>query len=111
MSGYFELYDFRIRVAEMYRERNQALLGGADPMATAQRFREQRDNLFRYHPQSALDEKQKQVFDSYMNELKKSYKVEINKDALAKMWKDIKDKTGGANEKSGQPAPKPEGAK
>jgi len=61
--------------------------------------------------QKVTAEKQKQVFDSYMNELKKSYKVEINKDALAKMWKDMKDKTGGANEKSGQPTAKPESAK
>ena len=61
--------------------------------------------------QKVTAEKQKQVFDSYMNELKKSYKVEINKDALAKMWKDTKDKTVGANEKSGQPTAKPESAK
>jgi len=57
--------------------------------------------------QKVAAEKQKQAFDGYMNELKKSYKVEINKDALAKMWKDMKEKAGGPNEKSGQPAGKP----
>ena len=61
--------------------------------------------------QKVTAEKQKQVFDTYLNELKKSYKVEINKDALAKVWKDTKDKTGGVNEKAGQPTAKPESAK
>ncbi|HET8912121.1 MAG TPA: DUF1684 domain-containing protein [Ktedonobacteraceae bacterium] len=62
MSDYFELYDYRMRVAEIYRERNQALRDGAEPSATAERFREQRDDLFRNHSQSALDEEQKRVF-------------------------------------------------
>lgn len=62
LSDYFELYDYRVKVAEMYRQRNQALLERVDPTATAQRFREQRDDLFHNHPQSALDEEQKQTF-------------------------------------------------
>jgi hypothetical protein len=32
-----------------------------------------------------MAEKQKEVFDSYIEGLKKSYKVEINKEALSKL--------------------------
>lgn len=35
--------------------------------------------------QNLMAEKQKEVFDSYIEELKKSYKVEINKEALSKL--------------------------
>ncbi len=63
MSEYLDLYDYRCRVAAMYRERNQALLSGADAAAVLQRFREQRDQIFAHHPQSALDEEQRGTFD------------------------------------------------
>jgi uncharacterized protein len=62
MSDYLDLYDFRCRVAVMYRERLRATVAGEDAATVLQRFREARDELFRYHPQSALDEEQKQKF-------------------------------------------------
>ncbi len=62
MSDYLDLYDYRRRVATMYRERTEAIMAGADPLAVWQRFREVRDDLFAHHPQSALDEEQKRDF-------------------------------------------------
>jgi uncharacterized protein len=62
MSDYLDLYDFRCRVAVMYRERLRAMVAGEDAASVLQRFRETRDELFRYHPQSALDEEQKREF-------------------------------------------------
>jgi uncharacterized protein len=62
MSDYLDLYDFRCRVAVMYRERLRAAVAGEDAATVLQRFRETRDELFRYHPQSALDEEQKRKF-------------------------------------------------
>jgi uncharacterized protein (DUF1684 family) len=62
MSDYLDLYEYRIRVAEMYRTRRQATLAGEDAAAVLQRFRETRDELFAKHPQSALDQEQKQKF-------------------------------------------------
>jgi uncharacterized protein (DUF1684 family) len=62
MSHYLDLYDYRCQVAASYRERNQAALAGEDPILTLQRFRQERDDLFASHPQSALDEEQKRHF-------------------------------------------------
>ncbi len=62
MSEYLDLYDYRIRVAEMYRERKRATIAGEDAATTLQRFRETRDELFAKHAQSALDAAQKQKF-------------------------------------------------
>jgi len=62
MSDYLDLYDYRCRVAAMYRERTQAVLSGTEPVATWQRFCELRDDLFAHHPQSALDEEQRRTF-------------------------------------------------
>ncbi len=62
MSDYLDLYDYRCRVAAMYRERNRALLAGEDAAAVLHHFREQRDQLFAQHPQSALDEEQRSSF-------------------------------------------------
>jgi uncharacterized protein (DUF1684 family) len=59
---YLDLYDYRLRVAEMYGERNQATRAGEDPVVALDRFRTERDNLFRTHPQSALDDEQKRSF-------------------------------------------------
>ncbi len=58
----FELFDFRYRVAAMYRERTQAILAGENPVATWQRFCKVRDELFAHHPQSALSEEQRRDF-------------------------------------------------
>lgn len=62
MSNYFDLYDYRCRVAALYHDRNQATRAGEDPGAILQRFREGRDQLFMHHPQSALDEEQRRSF-------------------------------------------------
>lgn len=62
MTEYLELYDYRRHVADMYRERNESLMAGVDPLAAWERFRAARDELFARHPQSALDEEQRQIF-------------------------------------------------
>jgi uncharacterized protein len=62
MSDYLDLYDYRTRVAEMYRTRKQATLDGEDASLVLQRFRGARDELFAKHSQSALDQEQKQKF-------------------------------------------------
>ena len=62
MSDYLDLYDYRCRVAEMYRMRRRALLAGEDAATVLQRFREARNELFAKHSQSALDMEQKQQF-------------------------------------------------
>ena len=62
MSDYLDLFDYRTRVAEMYRKRRQSSLAGEDAASVVQRFREFRDELFAKHLQSALDQEQKQKF-------------------------------------------------
>ena len=62
MSDYLGLYDYRRRVAALYRERMRATLAGEDAAMVWQRFREARDDLFAHHPQSALDEEQRRHF-------------------------------------------------
>ena len=62
MSDYLDLYDYRCRVADMYRMRRQASLAGEDAAAVLQHFRKARDELFAKHSQSALDEEQKRKF-------------------------------------------------
>ena len=62
MSDYFDLYDFRTRVAQMYYTRKQTTLAGEDGATILQRFRVSRDELFSSHPQSALDQEQKRQF-------------------------------------------------
>lgn len=63
MSEYLDLYEYRRRVATLYNERNRATLAGEDAAAVLERFRKGRDELFANHPQSALDEEQKRVFE------------------------------------------------
>lgn len=62
MSTYFDLYDYRRRVAAIYEERLGSFLSGENPEIIWQRFRFRRDLLFREHPQSALDEEQRRNF-------------------------------------------------
>ena len=62
MPDNLDLYDYRVRVAAMYRERNQAILSGGDPIVAWERFRAVKDDLFAHHPQSALDEEQRRTF-------------------------------------------------
>lgn len=54
-ASWLDLYDYRLRVATMYRERNAAWRAGEDAEAVCGRFRRQKDALFSGHPQSALD--------------------------------------------------------
>ena len=63
MSDYLDLYDYRCRVASLYHARNKATLAAEDPAAILQRFRQERDQLFARHPQSALDEEQRCSFN------------------------------------------------
>lgn len=62
MSDYLDLYDYRCRVAAMYRERTEAYLAGEDADTILQHYREARNDLFATHPQSALDEEQRRDF-------------------------------------------------
>lgn len=58
MPEFLDLYDYRTRVAAMYRERNRATLDGHEPEKVWARFLRARNALFATHPQSALDEEQ-----------------------------------------------------
>jgi uncharacterized protein (DUF1684 family) len=62
MSNYLDLYDYRQRVADLYRTRNSAILAHEDDEAVLRQFRASRDTLFATHSQSALDEEQRQHF-------------------------------------------------
>src|SRR5690242_6332700 len=62
MSNYLELYDYRRRVAAMYAERHESLQAGENAEMVWRRFRFRRDELFREHSQSALDEEQRRSF-------------------------------------------------
>jgi uncharacterized protein (DUF1684 family) len=62
MLDYLDLYDYRCRVASMYRERTRSLVAGETPASVLKRFREARNDLFAHHSQSALDEEQRQNF-------------------------------------------------
>ena len=62
MSEFLDLYDYRTRVAELYRKRRDSTLAGEDAVSVLQHFRESRNELFAKHSQSALDQEQKQKF-------------------------------------------------
>jgi uncharacterized protein len=59
---WLDLYDFRQRVATLYRARNDAVLAGDPSDQVWERFRRGRDDLFAHHSQSALDEEQRAGF-------------------------------------------------
>ena len=63
MPDFLDLYDYRRRVAAMYRERAEAIQSGEDAALVLQRFRVARNALFATHPQSALDEEQRKQFE------------------------------------------------
>ncbi len=63
MSDLLDLYDYRIRVAAMYRVRNRAILANENAEVVCKNFRAARDELFASHPQSALDEEQRARFE------------------------------------------------
>jgi len=62
MPDFFDLYDYRLCNASLYRERASAVLAGADAVQTWLRIRSVRDELFAMHAQSALDEEQRGKF-------------------------------------------------
>jgi len=64
MSDYLDLYDYRRCVAEMYLKHRNSILAGEDAASVLQHFRETRDELFAKHSQSALDQEQKEKFQS-----------------------------------------------
>jgi|SRR5215470_11040192 len=61
---WLDLYDYRERVAHMYRDRDAALRSGSDVERAdiLARFRAAKDALFRTHPQSALPPEQRASF-------------------------------------------------
>jgi uncharacterized protein (DUF1684 family) len=59
---WLDLYDYRERVANMYRERDRALRAGDDAQRTLERFRSAKDALFVAHPQSPLSAAQRGRF-------------------------------------------------
>ena len=58
-----DLYDYRRRVAQLYRQREEAYRRGDDEQETLRRFRIARDALFASHPQSALTAEERVSFD------------------------------------------------
>ncbi len=59
---WLDLYDWRRRVADMYREREIAWREGRDELDILRRFREQKDMLFAHHTQSPLSVEQRKDF-------------------------------------------------
>src|SRR5262245_52090818 len=51
---WLDLYDYRRCVATLYQKRELREATGDDPAAIWNRWREERDRLFKEHPQSAL---------------------------------------------------------
>ena len=50
---WFDLYDYRRRVTALYQKRELREATGDDPVAIWNYWREERDLLFKEHPQSA----------------------------------------------------------
>ena len=62
-SPFADLWDYRCRIAELYRGvRESNGLGLAAAAQACREFRARKDKLFAAHPQSALDEAQRRVF-------------------------------------------------
>jgi len=59
---WLDLYDWRVRVAAMYRERARRIAEGNDPVAVWDVFRATKDALFASHPQSPLDDAARATF-------------------------------------------------
>lgn len=51
---WLDLYDYRTRVARLYRAREEAVVRGEDDQAIWERWRDGRDALYARHPQSPL---------------------------------------------------------
>jgi len=63
LPTWLDLYDYRVRVADMYRERAAALRAGEDEAAVCARFRAKKDALFAAHPQSVFTPEDRLKFD------------------------------------------------
>jgi uncharacterized protein (DUF1684 family) len=63
VATWLDLYDWRERVAQMYRERNAALAAGEAPEAVLDRFRTQKNDLFKRHPQSPFGPEVRATFN------------------------------------------------
>src|SRR5438552_14485464 len=61
-STWLDLYDYRRRVAALYREREMRERQGDNPVAIWDHWREERDQLFKDHPQSALSAEERTNF-------------------------------------------------
>lgn len=59
---WLDLYDWRERVAQIYRARTGEWRAGEEPRAIWARWRAAKDNLFRLHPQSPLVAEQRGAF-------------------------------------------------
>lgn len=59
---WLDLYDWRCRVAAMYRERARRIAAGDDPVAVWDAFRAMKDALFASHPQSPLERASRATF-------------------------------------------------
>lgn len=59
---WLDLYDWRTRVAAIYRERAARIAAGDDPTAVWDGFRKAKDTLFASHPQSPLDASARTTF-------------------------------------------------
>lgn len=61
-ATWLDLYDWRARMARMYRERNAATQAGEDAQVVLERFRAAKDALFKQHPQTPLGEEDRVAF-------------------------------------------------
>jgi uncharacterized protein (DUF1684 family) len=59
---WLDLYDYRLRVAALYQKRELRETTGDDPAAIWNRWRQERDQLFEEHPQSALSAEDRTSF-------------------------------------------------
>jgi hypothetical protein len=59
---WLDLYDYRLRVAALYQKRELRETTGDDPAAVWDNWREERDLLFKEHPQSALSAEERATF-------------------------------------------------
>jgi uncharacterized protein (DUF1684 family) len=62
-ATWLDLYDWRMRVAKLYRDREASWRAGADDEVTLSRFRAERDALFARHPQSPLSDEAQRSFN------------------------------------------------
>lgn len=59
---WLDLYDYRLQVAAIYRERARALAAGEDEQVVLEQFRSRKNVLFAMHPQSPFVGKERDAF-------------------------------------------------